>query len=88
MRPLLEAIGQGILECGEDARAGNAMKLVGNFFIASFIELAAEGMTLAEKNGIQRQTVVDFITRLFPGHITKGAFRSNCFSYIDVGSRS
>ncbi len=73
MKPLLEAIGQGILDCGDDVRSGNAMKLTGNFFIVSFVELVAEGMTLAEKNGVQRQTVLDFINRLFPGHITTGA---------------
>ncbi|CAL8467100.1 g6636 [Coccomyxa elongata] len=72
VKPLLEAIGQGILDCGDDPRAGNAMKLVGNFFISSWMELVAEGMTLAEKNGIARQSVVDFVTRLFPGHITTG----------------
>ncbi|EIE26757.1 3-hydroxyisobutyrate dehydrogenase family protein [Coccomyxa subellipsoidea C-169] len=72
VRPLLEAIGQGILDCGDDPRAGSAMKLVGNFFISSWIELAAEGMTLGEKNGVARETVLDFITRLFPGFITTG----------------
>jgi 3-hydroxyisobutyrate dehydrogenase-like beta-hydroxyacid dehydrogenase len=72
VKPLLEAIGQGVLDCGDDVRSGNAMKLVGNFFIVSFVELVAEGMTLGEKNGVQRQWVVDFITRLFPGFITKG----------------
>ncbi|MCJ1360806.1 MAG: hypothetical protein MMC33_010815, partial [Icmadophila ericetorum] len=45
---------------------------VGNFFIVSIIELLAEGMTLAEKNGVQRQHVVQFIETLFPGHIFKG----------------
>ncbi|KAK9916515.1 hypothetical protein WJX75_003594 [Coccomyxa subellipsoidea] len=72
VKPLLEAIGQGILDCGDDARAGSAMKLVGNFFISSWIELAAEGMTLGEKNGVARETVLDFITKLFPGFITTG----------------
>ena len=45
---------------------------VGNFFIVSIIELLAEGMTLAEKTGVQRQHVVQFIETLFPGHIFKG----------------
>ncbi len=76
VKPLLEAIGQGILDCGDDPRAGNAMKLVGNFFISSWMELVAEGMTLAEKNGVARQSIVDFVTRLFPGHITAGMFLS------------
>lgn len=77
MKPLLEAIGQGILDCGDDPRAGNAMKLVGNFFISSWMEMVAEGMTLAEKNGVARQSVVDFVTRLFPGHITTGTHLSD-----------
>ena len=38
----------------------------------SMIEVIAEAMTLAEKNGIQRQSVVQFIETLFPGHIFKG----------------
>ncbi|CAK0735348.1 hypothetical protein CVIRNUC_000566 [Coccomyxa viridis] len=71
-KPLLDAIGQGILDVGDEAKAGAAMKLVGNFFIVSIIELLAEGMTLAEKNGVQRQHVVQFIETLFPGHIFKG----------------
>lgn len=45
---------------------------VGNFFIASIIELLAEGMTLAEKNGLSSQHVVQFTEKLFPGHIVKG----------------
>ena len=55
-------------------RAGlNVMRTqVGNFFIVSIIELLAEGMTLAEKNGVRRQRVVQFIETLFPGHIFKG----------------
>lgn len=45
---------------------------VGNFFIASMIELLAEGMTLAEKNGLSSHHVVQFTEKLFPGHIVKG----------------
>ena len=45
---------------------------VGNFFIASMIELLAEGMTLAEKNGLSSHHVVQFPEKLFPGHIVKG----------------
>ena len=45
---------------------------MGNFFIASIIELLAEGMMLAEKNGLSSQHVVQFTEKLFPGHIVKG----------------
>ena len=69
---MMECIGQGILDCGDSPSAGNAMKLVGNSVIVSFIELMAEAMTLGEKNGVQRQWIVDFVRKLFPGHITTG----------------
>jgi 3-hydroxyisobutyrate dehydrogenase-like beta-hydroxyacid dehydrogenase len=45
---------------------------VGNFFIASIIELLAEGMTLAEMNGLSSQHVVQFTEKLLPGHIVSG----------------
>ena len=41
--------------------------------LRSLIEVIAEGMTLAEKNGLQRHSVVQFVETLFPGHIFKGA---------------
>jgi hypothetical protein len=47
---------------------------VGNFFIISFNELIAEGMTLGEKNGIGRPQVAQFLERFFPGPFTKGGF--------------
>lgn len=40
--------------------------------MCSIIEVIAEGMTLAEKSGLQRQNVVQFVETLFPGHIFKG----------------
>lgn len=45
---------------------------MGNFFISSFIEVAAEAMTLGEKNGVQREWVVQFVERMFPGAPTTG----------------
>ena len=35
-------------------------------------------MTLAEKNGLQRQNVVQFVETLFPGHIFKGTVILYC----------
>ena len=40
---------------GEEPYKANVMKITGNFFIVSCVETIAEGMTLAEKNGISRQ---------------------------------
>ena len=140
VKPLLENIGQGVLDCGDAVRAANVMKLVrtrlppmrdsshekreaneealdilrgdlpaplgtinagrqqalvclhgrppcgassgsafcpplqvGNFFIISFNELIAEGMTLGEKSGISRAHTAAFLEKFFPGPFTKGA---------------
>ena len=44
----------GDQDVGEEPYQANVMKITGNFFIVSCIETIAEGMTLAEKNGISR----------------------------------
>lgn len=59
VRPLLEAIGQGIFDFGESAEAANVVKLTGNFLIMSAIEAMAEAFTLAEKQGIDRTQVAE-----------------------------
>ena len=45
---------------------------VGNFFIISFNELIAEGMTLGEKNGISRAHTAAFLEKFFPGPVHEG----------------
>jgi len=59
VRPLLEAIGQGIFDFGEDAGAANVVKLCGNFLIASAIEALSESLTLAEKNGVNKSAIAE-----------------------------
>lgn len=61
VRPLLEAMGQGIFPFGEEPAAANVVKLCGNFLIASAMEAMAEAFTLGEKNGIAR----DHLAQLF-----------------------
>jgi 3-hydroxyisobutyrate dehydrogenase-like beta-hydroxyacid dehydrogenase len=58
VQPLLRAIGQGIYDFGEDPGNANIVKLCGNFMIASAMEAMAEALTLAEKNGIDRGSVM------------------------------
>lgn len=65
-------MGRGVLDVGDSARNGHVMKLIGNFYIVSMMELIAEGMTLADKNGIQREAVVHFLKESFQGPITGG----------------
>jgi 3-hydroxyisobutyrate dehydrogenase-like beta-hydroxyacid dehydrogenase len=60
VRPVLEAISQGIFDFGEDAGAANIVKICGNFMIASAIETLSESLVLAQKNGLDRKEVADF----------------------------
>lgn len=51
-RPLFDAMGQGVLEVGQDAAAANIIKLGGNFLLLSAIEAMAEAVALMRKHGI------------------------------------
>jgi 3-hydroxyisobutyrate dehydrogenase-like beta-hydroxyacid dehydrogenase len=59
VQPILNALGQGNFDFGEEPGAANVVKLSGNFLIASAMEAMAEALTLAEKNGIDRSKVID-----------------------------
>jgi 3-hydroxyisobutyrate dehydrogenase-like beta-hydroxyacid dehydrogenase len=59
VRPLLQALGRGISDFGEDPAAANVVKLTGNFMIAAALEAMAEALTLAEKNGLDRSQVME-----------------------------
>ncbi|MGD1210660.1 MAG: NAD(P)-dependent oxidoreductase [Candidatus Acidiferrales bacterium] len=61
VQPVLEAIGQGIFDFGDDAGSANVVKLCGNFLIASAIEALAESLTLAEKNGVNKSAVAEML---------------------------
>ena len=61
-RPLLDAMGQGVYDFGEDAGAASVVKLTGNFLLGAAIEAMAEAFTLAQKSGIPRQAVYELFT--------------------------
>lgn len=62
-RPYLDAMGQGVYDFGEEVGAANIAKLAGNFMIAAALEAMAEAYTLAEKNGLDRRALSDFLTQ-------------------------
>lgn len=68
LRPLLEAIGQGIFDFGEEVGAANVVKLCGNFLVASTVEALAEMMVLAEKNGLSKKALAEMIGNFSPMH--------------------
>ena len=53
IRPVLDAIGQGVFEFGDDAGAANVVKLCGNFLIVAAMEAMGEAFALARKNGLE-----------------------------------
>jgi 3-hydroxyisobutyrate dehydrogenase-like beta-hydroxyacid dehydrogenase len=59
-KPILENLGQGIVDFGEDAGGANVVKIAGNFMIMASLEIMAEAFTLAEKNGLDRLKVAEF----------------------------
>lgn len=60
--PVFEAIAQRVFRIGDAAPAANLVKLSGNFMILSAVEAMAEAMTLAEKGGVSRETLLEVLT--------------------------
>jgi 3-hydroxyisobutyrate dehydrogenase-like beta-hydroxyacid dehydrogenase len=54
LRPILPAISRAIYDVGGDPGAANAVKLAGNFLIASAMQAMAEAFTFGEKQGLER----------------------------------
>lgn len=59
-KPILEALGQGIYDFGENPGGANVVKIAGNFMILASMEMMAEAYTVAEKNGLDRAAVANF----------------------------
>jgi 3-hydroxyisobutyrate dehydrogenase-like beta-hydroxyacid dehydrogenase len=64
-RPLLEPIGRRLFILGADAPMANALKLSGNFVIASMLEALGEGFALARKHGIEAAQALEIVSALF-----------------------
>lgn len=63
VRPLLDAIGRGGFDLGDEPSAANVVKICGNFLIASAVEAMAEAFTLAEKNGVDPNVAYSLLTQ-------------------------
>ena len=60
VKPVLEHLGQTIHHLGKNGNAA-AMKLVGNLIVALELEALAEGLVLAQKAGLDLNTVMEVI---------------------------
>jgi 3-hydroxyisobutyrate dehydrogenase-like beta-hydroxyacid dehydrogenase len=60
VRPVLEQLGQTVHYFGKNGNAA-AMKLVGNLIVALELEALAEGLVLAQKAGLDLETVMEVV---------------------------
>jgi 3-hydroxyisobutyrate dehydrogenase-like beta-hydroxyacid dehydrogenase len=65
IRPVLQKLGQGVYDFGEDPAAANVVKLAGNFMIAACTETLAEAATLCEKSGVAPDVALGFLTTTY-----------------------
>ena len=89
IQPLLDALGQGVYDFGEDPGAANTVKLAGNFLFGAAIEAMGEAFTLAQKGGISRQAVYEmFSETLFacPVYKNYGA-KIASEEYLPIGAK-
>lgn len=69
IQPLIEAIGNRIFVCGDEAPMANAVKLGNNFLIVSFIESFAEAMTMVRKHGVDPAVYLEVVKSFFGSHV-------------------
>lgn len=60
VQPILDALGQGVIDFGDTTGGANVVKIVGNFMIFASVEMMAEAFALSEKHGLDRAQVADF----------------------------
>ena len=70
VRPVLEAVSQGIFDIGTEPDAAPAGKIAGNFLIASATEAMGEAFALLEKRGVDARVFHDMMAKtIFAGPI-------------------
>jgi 3-hydroxyisobutyrate dehydrogenase-like beta-hydroxyacid dehydrogenase len=65
VRPLLEAITRKLFVIGSEPYSANAVKLVGNFLIASMLETLSEAFVLARKCGVEPAKFLEILNGSF-----------------------
>ena len=64
-RPVLECLGQGVLEVGDNPIQANTIKLAGNFMIGSMMEALGEAFALVRKADIPAEQLLEIINKVF-----------------------
>lgn len=88
-RPLMDAVGQGVLELGREPGAASLVKAAGNFLLSSMIEALSESMTLVRKGGVEPERFLEIVNDhlfrspvygAYGGLIAKGEFEPAGFT--------
>ncbi len=73
VRPVLDAMGQGIFDFGDDPGAANVVKLCGNFMIAASFEAMSEALTMVQKSGVDPVATIEMLSStLFASPVYQG----------------
>jgi 3-hydroxyisobutyrate dehydrogenase-like beta-hydroxyacid dehydrogenase len=59
-KPILECMGQGVVDFGEADGGANVIKVIGNLMIFVSVEMMAEAFRLAQDHGLDRAAVAEF----------------------------
>ena len=70
--PLFEAIGRRTIVVGDEPWQANALKLCGNFMIASMMEGFGEAFATMRKAGVDQHLFLDVMNELFASPVYKG----------------
>jgi 3-hydroxyisobutyrate dehydrogenase-like beta-hydroxyacid dehydrogenase len=65
VRLLLEAIGRKLFVVGSEPYSANAVKLAGNFLIASMLESLSEVLVLTRKSGVEPEKTLEILNGSF-----------------------
>jgi len=65
VQPLLEAIARKVFVIGSEPYSANAVKLAGNFLIASVLETLSEAFTLARRSGVEPAKLLEIVNGSF-----------------------
>lgn len=71
LKPLFEAIGRQIFMVGQQPWQANAVKLSGNFMIASVMEAFGETFAVMQKAGLDPHTFLEIMSELFGSPVYK-----------------
>ena len=72
LKPIFEALAQGVFDFGEAPGAANIVKLSANFLVYSAVETMAQAAAFAERNGVSRGNMLRMLTEtLFSSYVYK-----------------